>query len=214
MGLFFLVIWFLIFAAIAVILGIVSVIVVYPFLGKYRRKRILLLTFLTPPVGIASYVGCSIIAMIIFSELLNIDLGFGDTWKAPLPNNYQLVSIDMPENGSIYKDTDYSTEVDQVQQLEVIGDLVIGLSGNKYFLLDTKVNKITYYSSIRELQKKIADTKIALISNDDYYWAVKEKPYVIGGVICLFFTLSLLFFMWKKGLSFQWNHKIADFFFS
>ena len=43
----------------------------------------MLLTFLTPIVGIASYVGSSVIAMIIISELLNVDIGFGDSWKAP-----------------------------------------------------------------------------------------------------------------------------------
>ena len=161
----------------------------------------MLLTFLTPIVGIASYVGSSVVAMIIISELLNIDLGFGDSWKAPLPNGYQLVSIDMPENGSIYKDADYHTEgVDVVQQIEVIGDSVIGLSGKQYFLLDTKVGKVAYFPSVLELQKRVGKSKIALVSNDDYYWAVREKAYIIGGIICLLFTLSVLFVMWKIGL--------------
>lgn len=161
----------------------------------------MLLTFLTPIVGIASYVGSSIIAMIIISELLNIDIGFGDSWKAPLPNGYQLISVDMPENGSIYKDSDFRIEgVNGVQQIEVMGDSVIGLASKKYFLLDTKDGKIAYYPSVLELQKKVGKSKIALISNDDYYWAVREKAYIIGGIICLLFTLSVLFVMWKVGL--------------
>ena len=201
MGIIFLAIWFVFFAAIAVILGMIGVVVVSPFLSKSRKKRKLLLTFLTPLVGIASYVGSSIIAMIIVSELLNIDIGFGDFWKAPLPNDYQLISVDMPENGSIYKDADYRAEgVDGVQQIEVIGDSVIGVAGNKYFLLDTKVGKVTYYPSVLELQKKVGKSKTTLISNDDYYWAVREKAYIIGGIICLLFTLIVLFVMWKVGL--------------
>ena len=201
MGLLFLAIWLVIFAVIAVILGMIGVAVVYPFLSKSRRKRKMLLTFLTPIVGIASYVGSSIIAMIIISELLNIDIGFGDSWKAPLPNGYQLISVDMPENGSIYKDADFGTEdVNGVQQIEVMGDSVIGLASKKYFLLDTKDGKIAYYPSVLELQKKVGKSKIALISNDDYYWAVREKAYIIGGIICLLFTLSVLFVMWKVGL--------------
>ena len=202
MGILFVaIIWIVIFAAIALILGLIGVAVVYPFLSESRRKRKMLLTFLTPIVGIASYVGSSIIAMIIISELLNVDLGFGDYWKAPLPNGYQLISVDMPENGSIYTDDYFPVEgVDGVQQIEVIGDSVIGKAGNKYFLLDTKVGKVAYYPSVLELQKRVGKTETTFISNEDYYWAVREKAYIIGGIICLLFTLSVLFVMWKVGL--------------
>ena len=202
MGIIFLVIWLVIFAVIAAILGVIGVAVIYPFLSKKARKRKMLLTFLTPIIGIASYVGSSVIAMIIISELLNVDIGFGDSWKAPLPNGYQLISVDMPDNGSIYKDDDHRTEgIDGVQQIEVIGDSVIGLSSNKYFLLDTKIHKVTYYPSVFELQKSVRKSNIALISNDDYFWSVREKAYIIGGIICLLFTLSVLFIMWKVGLT-------------
>ena len=202
MGIIFLIIWLVIFAVIAAILGVIGVAVVYPFLSKKARIRKMLLTFLTPIVGIACYVGSSVIAMILISELLNVDIGFGDSWKAPLPNGYQLISVDMPDNGSIYKDDDHRTEgIDGVQQIEVIGDSVIGLSDNKYFLLDTKVDKVTYYQSILELQKRVEKPNIAFISNDDYYWTVREKAYIIGGIICLLFTLSVLFIMWKVVLS-------------
>lgn len=202
MGIIFLVIWLVIFAVIAAILGVIGVAVVYPFLSKKARKRKMLLTFLTPIVGIASYVGSSVIAMIIISELLNVDIGFGDSWKAPLPNGYQLISVDVPDNGSIYKDDDHHAEsIDGVQQIKVIGDSVIGLSSNKYFLLDTKIHKVTYYPSVFELQKSVRKSNIALISNDDYFWSVREKAYIIGGIICLLFTLSVLFIMWKVGLT-------------
>ena len=108
----------------------------------------------------------------------------------------------MPDNGSIYKDDDHRTEgIDGVQQIEVIGNSVIGLSGKKYFLLDTKIDKVTYYPSVFELQNRIGKPNIVLISNDDYYWAVKEKAYIIGSIICLLFTLSVLFIMWKVGLT-------------
>ena len=201
MGIIFLAIWLVVFAAIAVVLGMIGVAIVSPFLAKGRRKRKMLLTFLTPILGIASFVGSSVIAMIIISELLNIDLGFGDSWKAPLPNGYQIVSIDMPENGSIHKDADYRVDgVNGVQQIEVIGDTVIGLSGKKYFLLDTKVGKVSYFPSVLELQKRVGKPRIALISNDDYYWTVRENAYIIGGIICLLFTLTVLFVMWKVGL--------------
>jgi hypothetical protein len=202
MGIIFLVIWLVIFAVIAAILGVIGVAVVYPFLSKKARKRKILLTFLTPMVGIASYVGSSVIAMILISELLNVDIGFGDSWKAPLPNGYQLISVDMLDNGSIYKDDDHHTEsIDGVQQIKVIGDSVIGLSGNKYFLFDTKIHKVTYYPSVFELQKRVGKPNIALISNDDYFWSVREKAYIIGAIICLLFTLSVLFIMWKVGLT-------------
>ena len=206
MGIIFLVIWLVIFAVIAAILGVIGVAVVYPFLSKKARKRKMLLTFLTPIVGIASYVGSSVIAMIIISELLNVDIGFGDSWKAPLPNGYQLISVDVPDNGSIYKDDDHHAEsIDGVQQIKVIGDSVIGLSGNKYFLLDTKIHKVTYYPSVFELQKSVRKSNIALISNDDYFWAVREKAYIIGGIIRLLFTLFVLFVLWKVGLSFHFQ---------
>ena len=202
MGLIFLAIWLVVFAAIAVVLGMIGVAIVSPFLAKGRKRRKMLLTFLTPIVGIAGYVGSSVIAMIVISGLLSVDIGFGDSWKAPLPNGYQLVSIDMPDNGSIYKDTDYSAEgvIDGVKRIEVSGDSVLGLSGKKYFLLDTKVGKVSYFPSVLELQKRVGKPRIALISNDDYYWTVRENAYIIGGIICLLFTLTVLFVMWKVGL--------------
>lgn len=108
----------------------------------------------------------------------------------------------MPDNGSIYKDTDYSAEgvIDGVKRIEVSGDSVLGLSGKKYFLLDTKVGKVSYFPSVLELQKRVGKPRIALISNDDYYWTVRENAYIIGGIICLLFTLTVLFVMWKVGL--------------
>lgn len=207
MGIIFvLVIWLVVFAIIAVILGMIAVAVVNPFLSKNKRNRKMLLTFLTPIVGIASYIGSSVIAMIIISGLLSIDIGFGDFWEAPLPNGYHLLSVDIPENGSIYKDYDHRAEgIGGVQQIEVIGDSVIGLSGNKYFLLETKTGKVTYYPSVLELQKRVGKPNIALISNNEYYWAVREKAYIIGGIICLLFTLSVLFIMWKVGLSYHFR---------
>ena len=201
MGIIFLAIWRVVFAAIAVMLGMIGVAIVSPFLAKGRRNRKLLLTFLTPIVGIASYVGSSVIAMVIISKLLNIDIGFGDSWKAPLPNGYQLVSIDMSENGSIYIDDNYPEKgIGGVRQIEVIGDSVIGQAGNEYFLLDTKDGKVAYYPSVLELQKKIGKAKTAFISNDNYYWAVRKNAYIIGGIICFLFTLFVLFIMWKVGL--------------
>ena len=64
MGIIFLAIWLVVFAAIAVVLGMIGVAIVSPFLAKGRRKGKMLLTFLTPIVGIASYVGSSVVAMI------------------------------------------------------------------------------------------------------------------------------------------------------
>lgn len=205
MGLLFVALfWLVVFAAIAVILGSVAVAVVNPYLSNDRRKRKQLLTFLTPMVGIASFVGSSVIAIIIISRLLNIDVGFGDSWQAPLPNGYQLVSIDTPDRGNICKDADYRAEgVNGVQQIAVNGDSVIGLAGKQYFLLDTKMGRVTYFPSAMELQSEVGTSDIAFISNNDFYWSVREKPYIIGGVICLLFALSVLFVMWKYGLRYQ-----------
>jgi len=90
--------------------------------------------------------------------------------------------------------------IDGVKRIEVSGDSVLGLSGKKYFLLDTKVGKVSYFPSVLELQKRVGKPRIALISNDDYYWTVRENAYIIGGIICLLFTLTVLFVMWKVGL--------------
>ena len=200
--LFVLIVWIAIFAVIAVLLGVIGIAIVYPFLPNERRNRILLLTFLTPSVGIASFIGSSIVAMIILSKLINIDVGFGDYWKTPLPNNYKVESVDISDYGTISKDVDHPTEgIVTVRKINVVGDSVIGLlSDNEYIMLDTRSGKVSNFASLEELQKKVG-ANISLVDISDYYWAVRKNAYIFIGIICLIFTLVLLTFMWKKGLS-------------
>src|SRR5215472_11095917 len=39
---------------------------------------------------------------VVNEGLLHRDLGLGDTWHAPLPNGYQILMIDVPDQGLVY----------------------------------------------------------------------------------------------------------------
>ena len=181
-----------------------------PLAGKHKRKRKLTLAFLSPGLSIAILIGCSIITMVVTSVVCDVDLGIGDTWTAPLPNGYEITSIDMPGNGSIQKWEDHSLTTVKVNQLQVIGDTIIGkYDKNDYFLLDTRTDSVSHFDSMQPLQAYLNGTKIELMENSDFYWQTKRIPYSIGFTIALCCIAIALYLLWRIGLSDRWD-KLYD----
>ena len=202
--------WICVSIALAIILGLLGVLIALPLAGKHKRKRKLTLAFLSPGLAIAILIGCSIITMVVTSVVCDVDLGIGDTWTAPLPNGYKITSIDMPGNGSIQKWEDHSLTTVKVNQLQVIGDTIIGkYDKNDYFLIDTRTDSISHYDNIELLQACINSHKIELMENSDFYWQSKHVPYSIGFTIALCCIAIALYLLWKIGLSDRWD-KLHD----
>ena len=205
-AIFGLLIWACVSIALAIILGLVGVLIALPLAGKHKRKRKLTLAFLSPGLAIAILIGCSIITMIVTSAVCDVDLGIGDAWSAPLPNGYKITSIDMPGNGSIQKWEDYSVTSTQVNQLQVIGDTIIGkYDKNDYFLIDTRTDSISHYDNMESLQARLNGPRIELMENSDFYWQTKRVPYSIGIAIALCCIAIVLYLLWRIGLSDRWD---------
>ena len=203
-------IWACVSIALAIVLGLLGVLIALPLAGKHKRKRKLTLAFLSPGLAIAILIGCSIVTMIVTSVICDVDLGIGDAWSAPLPNGYKITSIDMPGNGSIQKWEDHSLTNVKVNQLQVIGDTIIGkYDKNDYFLLDTRTDSISHYYNIESLQTRLNGPKIELIENSDFYWQTKRVPYSIGFTIALCCIAIALYLLWRIGLSDRWD-KLHD----
>ena len=210
LAIFGLLIWACVTIALAIVLGLLGVLIALPLVGKHKRKRKLTLAFLSPGLAIAILIGCSIVTMIVTSSVCDVDLGIGDAWSAPLPNGYKITSIDMPGNGSIQKREDYSFTYVKVNQIQVIGDTIIGkYDKNDYFLLDTRTDSISHYDSIEPLQTSLNDQKIELKDNSNFYWQTKRVPYSIGFTIALCCIAIALCLLWKIGLSDHWD-KLHD----
>lgn len=203
-------IWACVSIALAIVLGLLGMLIALPLAGKHKRKRKLTLAFLSPGLSIAILIGCSIITMVVTSVVCDVDLGIGDTWTAPLPNGYEITSIDMPGNGSIQKWEDHSLTTVKVNQLQVIGDTIIGkYDKNDYFLLDTRTDSVSHFDSMQPLQAYLNGTKIELMENSDFYWQTKRTPYSIGFTIALCCIAIALYLLWRIGLSDRWD-KLHD----
>lgn len=206
-----LLLWTCVIIAISIILGLIGVLIALLVTKKPKRKRKLLLAFLSPGLAIGIWVVVSIITMLISSEVYNVDIGLGDTWSAQLPNGYHIYSIDMPEMGQIDKITKEDgittfTETVSASQLQVIGDTVIGRDQHgEFFLLDTQTDSITFHATIEQLQSELNGKIVELMGNCDYYWKTKRVPYSIGTTIALCLIAFALYLLWRIGLSNRWD---------
>lgn len=206
-----LLLWTCVIIAISIILGLIGVLIALLLAKRPKRKRKLLLAFLTPGLAIGIWVVVSIATMLISSAVCNVDIGLGDTWSAPLPNGYHITSIDLPEMGQIEKIAKEDgittfTKTVSASQLQVIGDTVIGRDQKgEYFILDTQKDSITFHASIEQLQSKLNGKKVELMENSDYYWEIKRVPYSIGTTIALCLIALALYLLWRIGLSNRWD---------
>jgi hypothetical protein len=100
---------------------------------------------------------------------LHRDTGLGDTWHAPLPNGYQIMMIDVTDQGWVYNpetqpDGDVNERDDAVagvRNLEVAGRYILGATDGKafehlgkdisevdsYFILDSQFGKQTQFQN-------------------------------------------------------------------
>jgi len=199
MGLgFTLVVWGIIFSILAFILGLLAAVGVRIFCKPKGRILKMVLAFLTPGVAIFVYAGCSMLYMALVSSVLNIDLGFGDSWYVPIDKVYALESIDTSEHGMLMKGNEVMVE--HVTAVQVIEGKVVGKGTHIYFALDMNTGQVRYYPSLKALQKATGIGRFELMDNATFYWKKRETVYMIGGILCLIIMLLAVKMFWKVGL--------------
>ena len=204
--------WISIIIIISLILGVVAALIALPLAKKPKRKRKILLAFLSPGLAIGIWTICSVVTMLTTSAVCHVDIGLGDLWISPLPNGYEIYSYDLPGNGEIDKvDTSDSIttfyETVSASKLQVIGDTVIGQRSDNsdYFLLDTRTDSLTFHENLAQLQAALNGKKIELKDTGKYHWQARRVPYSIGATIALCCIALALFLLWKIGLSSRWD---------
>jgi hypothetical protein len=147
------------------------------------RRRLVVAASLFPFACLAWGGGVFVFQALVNEGLLHRDLGLGDTWHAPLPNGYQIMMIDVTDQGWVYNPktqtgssiTDREDAVSGVRTLQVSGQYILGGTDSKgfehlgknvdtvdgYFVLDTRLGKRDRFASLEALRQKAGELGIA-----------------------------------------------------
>jgi hypothetical protein len=146
-----------------------------------RRKAIV--TAILFPLACLAWGGAIFVFQAVVNEgILHRDLGIGDTWHAPLPNGYQIMMIDVTDQGWVYNPktqpgsgvAEQEDAVSGVRNVQVSGKYILGGIDSKafehlgkdvnsvdsYFVLDTQSGKQTRFVSYDALRQKALELRI------------------------------------------------------
>ena len=146
------------------------------------RRKVIIAASLFPIVCLG-WGGLMFVFQAVVNEgLLHRDLGLGDTWHAPLPNGYQIMMIDVTDQGWVYNPKtqpgsgvgEQEDAVAGVRNLQVAGRYILGATDSKafenlgkdtnqvdaYFLLDTQLGKRKQFQNYDALRLSALETGI------------------------------------------------------
>ncbi len=133
------------------------------------RRAVIIATALFPFLCLGWGAAVFVFQAVVNEGLLHRDLGLGDTWHAPLPNGYQIMMIDVTDQGWVYNPkTQPESAVEErqdaiagVRSLQIAGRYILGATDSKsfehlgddksqvdgYFLLDTQLGQQMKFQS-------------------------------------------------------------------
>jgi hypothetical protein len=146
------------------------------------RRKVIIAASLFPIVCLG-WGGVMFVFQAVVNEgLLHRDLGLGDTWHAPLPNGYQIMMIDVTDQGWVYNpktqpDSGVGEREDAVagvRDVQVVGRYILGATDSKafehlgqetnqvdaYFLLDTRLGKQKQFQNYNALRQSALELGI------------------------------------------------------
>lgn len=126
-----------------------------------------------------------VLQAVVNEGLLHRDLGMGDTWHAPLPNGYQIMMIDVTDQGWVYNPKTQGSDsgvgeqedaVAGVRKVQVAGSYIFGSTDSKsfehlgqesdqvdsYFLLNTETGKRMQFQNYDALHSRAEQLNINL----------------------------------------------------
>ncbi|MBC7749163.1 MAG: hypothetical protein H7Z76_11420 [Methylotenera sp.] len=177
--------------AIGIFSGLIAAIVsIITFFSskKENRKRNIWTAIFSPFVGLYTLYMCGLIGSGIVSTIKNVDIGIGDAWYVPLPDNCQLLFIDIPEQAYIEKNG--QTVISEVSQLQQLDNKILGKTGsNKFFSYNTTTNELKEFTTENELIIQNSNIKPNLINAIEFY---SDKRNDIAGVALIFVAIASL----------------------
>jgi hypothetical protein len=121
---------------------------------------------------------------IVNEAVLHRDAGIGDSWRCPLPNGYELLMIDVMDQGTVYNPStqqsggvaEQEDAVSGVRRVQVAGPYILGGADSQwfehlseesdqtdsFFLLDTRTGKRASFASVDELQNAALQRQIRM----------------------------------------------------
>jgi len=153
--------------------------------GGRGRRRVIILAAVFPFICLGWGAAVVIVQGIVNETFLHRDFGLGDAWRAPLPNGYSILMIDVTDQGWVYNPTtqlDSSGVVEKedavsgVRYLQISGPYILGSSDShsfehagtdskevdSYFLLDTATGKRTNFADYESLHRIATEHNIRL----------------------------------------------------
>lgn len=149
---------------------------------KEGRRRVVIAAGLFPFVCLGWGAGVFVFQAIVSEVLLHRDIGLGDTSHCPLPNGYQIVMIDVTDQGWVYNPktqpgsgiSERDDAIAGVRTLQVADQYVLGGTDSKafdhqwqetdkvdgYFILDTVAGKHANFSTFDQLHARAKELKI------------------------------------------------------
>jgi hypothetical protein len=125
------------------------------------RGRLVLGACLLPFLCLG-WAACVFVFQAVVNEgLLDRDLGLGDTWHCPLPNGYQVLMIDIPDEGWVFNPktqphrdgvSERGDAIAGIRTMQVAGRYILGSRVDGYFLLDTEAGTHTTFDSFDGLR--------------------------------------------------------------
>src|SRR5580692_4116032 len=146
------------------------------------RRKVIIVGSLFPFVCLGWGGAMFVFQAVVNEGLLHRDVGLGDTWHAPLPNGYQIMMIDVTDQGWVYNPKtqpgsgvgEQEDAVAGVRNVQVVGRYILGASDSKafehlgqdtnqvdaYFLLDTQLGKRTQFQNYGALRNSALELGI------------------------------------------------------
>jgi hypothetical protein len=148
------------------------------------RRRVIVAAAIFPFVCLGWGAGVFVFQAIVNEALLDRDLGVGDTWHTPLPNGYQIMMIDVTDQGLVYNPKtqpgsgigEQEDAVAGVRKVQVAGQYILGGTDSKsfehlgeesqnvdsFFILDTKAGRQTKFQTYDALRSKAQELRVNL----------------------------------------------------
>lgn len=153
-------------------------------------------------VFVVLYVGWSVYSNL---KLFPNDI-IGTGYEVRLPNKYKLIILEF--DFCQIEDGEYHIVVDNVDSLQVIGDVVIGRNDTGFFTLETKTHNFSKYASAEQLKQAQCVEYLSFFSPIDFYWHHRLIYDIIADILIAVIAGFCSYFVGKAMIS--KNDKILE----
>jgi hypothetical protein len=187
--------------ALSIFCGIIAgiaIVIINIFSSPEKRRRYILFASIFPFIGLHTFYFLGLIGSGIISEIKKVDIGIGDSWYVPLPNNCRLSFGDITEYA--YLDKNGEPIISNITQFQQIENQVFGKTKElKYFSFNTLTNELKKFSDEQEFIASFYNVKPKLLKAIDFYIIKRNEiagfGYIIVGIISLTISLTILYIL-------------------